>query len=211
MTVAEAGPARMIFTLGVAGLLSGATLVGAYTATYPMIERNKAAALEAALYKVLPSAESRKAFVVEDDVLVAFASEDGSLPQGEAIYAGYDASGRRVGFAIPAMGPGFQDNIGLLYGFDPVERKVTGMRVLQSLETPGLGDKIIKDDHFVGEFEGLAVDPEIVLVKDGGDGLPNEVDSITGATISSKAIVAIINAGNARWLDLLPKGGEEGP
>jgi len=209
--IAEAGPVRMIFTLGVAGLLSGTALVGIYTVTLPQIERNKAAALEAALYQVLPGAVTRKAFVVKDDALVAYESPDGSLPKGEAVFAGYDASGHRVGFAIPATGPGFQDNIGLLYGFDPVTRKITGMRVLQSLETPGLGDKIVKDAKFVGEFEGLAVDPTIVLVKGGGNGLPNEVDAITGATISSRAVVSILNAGDARWLDLLPADGEENP
>ncbi|MHC4142111.1 MAG: FMN-binding protein, partial [Planctomycetota bacterium] len=46
-------------------------------------------------------------------------------------------------------------------------------------------------------------EPEIVVVKDGRDA-DNEVDAITGATISSKAVVKIINEANTRWLDLLP-------
>jgi electron transport complex protein RnfG len=44
------------------------------------------------------------------------------------------------------------------------------------------------------------VDPEVVLVK-AGRTRDNEVDAISGATISSKAIVRIINDANERWMD----------
>jgi len=64
--------------------------------------------------------------------------------------------------------------------------------VLESKETPGLGDKIEKDSSFVNEFEG--VQAPLVGVKSGqAEGDPNEVDTITGATISSEAIIDIIN------------------
>ena len=74
------------------------------------------------------------------------------------------------------------------------------MEVLESKETPGLGDKIIKDMVFKENFSKLSVDPEIVSVPTGTRSAPNEVDTITGATISSKAVVSIINATNERWL-----------
>jgi electron transport complex protein RnfG len=77
------------------------------------------------------------------------------------------------------------------------------MEVLESKETPGLGDKIIKDLEFVGSFRDLAVDPELVAVKKGRTH-ENEVDAISGATISSNAVVRIINESNARWLERLP-------
>ena len=82
------------------------------------------------------------------------------------------------------------------------------MRVLESRETPGLGDKIYKDESFVSNFEQLSVDPEIVVVADGRDA-DHEVDAITGATISSKAVVKIINQANSEWLDALPSPGSE--
>jgi len=75
---------------------------------------------------------------------------------------------------------------------------VTGMYVLESRETPGLGDKIFKDEAFVANFRALAVDPEIVLVK-GGRTADNEVDAITGATISSRAVVKILNTAHEAW------------
>jgi electron transport complex protein RnfG len=121
-----------------------------------------------------------------------------------ALFGGYDDKGRLLGYAIPSAGPGFQDTIRLIYGYLPAERLVVGMEILESRETPGLGDKIYKDTAFVANFRTLAVDPEIVTVKKGTKSAPNEVNAITGATISSKAVVRIINEGNARWLERLP-------
>jgi electron transport complex protein RnfG len=65
------------------------------------------------------------------------------------------------------------------------------MKVLESKETPGLGDKIEKDQVFVGQFSGAQ--PPLVGVKKGKRSGPREVDMITGATISSKAVIRIIN------------------
>jgi len=76
-------------------------------------------------------------------------------------------------------------------------------RILESRETPGLGDKIYKDADFVANFRSLSVEPEILAVKKGTKSAANEVDAITGATISSKAVVRIINEGNAKWLPRL--------
>ena len=209
MSAPDAGPARMLGTLGVAGLCSGLAVVGIFLVTQPRIERNRAEALEAAIFRVLAGARSRAAFVLRDAELVPFESPGGELPKEEAVYAGYDDAGALVGFAIPAEGAGFQDTIKLIYGFDAGARRVVGMEVLESRETPGLGDKIIKDQSFVENFRNLAVDPEIALVKAGRSN-ENEVDAISGATISSKAVVRIINAANDRWSErvaALTKGG----
>lgn len=202
MAAPQAGPLRMMITLGIAGLCSGLAIVGIFLVTQPMIERNRAEALEAAIYRVLEGARSRVAFVVREGKLARFESPDDSLPKEEAVYAGYDETGALVGFAVPAEGAGFQDTIKLLYGYSVDRKRVVGMEVLESRETPGLGDKIIKDQDFVGNFRDLAVSPEIVAVKSGRT-KDNEVDAISGATISSVAVVRIINDSNARWLERL--------
>ena len=80
---------------------------------------------------------------------------------------------------------------------------IIGMEVLESKETPGLGDKIFKDQDFVANFSALNIDPEIVAVGSGKKTASHEVDSISGATISSKAVVKIINQGNDQWLELI--------
>jgi electron transport complex protein RnfG len=125
------------------------------------------------------------------------------------IYGGYDEQGDFVGYAIPAAGPGFQDTIAILYGYEPGAKLVVGMEVLESRETPGLGDKIYKDAVFVGGFSALSVEPQIVAVKKGTKSGANEIDAITGATISSKAVVRIINETHAVWSAQLPPPGSE--
>jgi electron transport complex protein RnfG len=183
-------------------------LVGIFLATAPRIERNRAEALEAAIFQVLDGARERAAFVLRDGAVERFEGPAASLPRARAVYAGYDENGRLVGYAIPAEGPGFQDTIKLIYGYDPVRGRVIGLHVLESRETPGLGDKIVKDAAFLEGFRDLSVTPEVVAVKRGRS-RDNEVDAISGATISSLAVVRIVNQANARWAEALAAAADD--
>jgi electron transport complex protein RnfG len=203
------GPARLILTLGGAGFLSGLLLVTVYLATKPIIERNQAEALEAAIYRVVPGSTTRKAFELKDGKLVAVESSGNALPSGEVIYGAYNDQDQLVGYAIPTEGSGFQDTIKLIYGFDPHTQKIVGMEVLDSRETPGLGDKIIKDQNFLDNFKSLSVEPEVVAVKHGEKTKDNEIDSISGATISSKAVAKIIQQADLRYLPAINAATQE--
>ena len=130
MNAPEAGSLRMLGTLGIAGMCSGLAVVGIFLLTLPRIERNRAEALEAAIFRVLDGARSRVAFVMRGAALVRFESPDGGIPKEEAVYAGYDEAGALLGFAIPAEGAGFQDTIKLIYGYDAGAQRVVGMEVL---------------------------------------------------------------------------------
>lgn len=200
----EPSSGRLIATLGIAGLLSGIVLVGSYLFTLPIIQANRAQALQEAIYRVLPGTSRYQPLVLEGGRLVA--GEPGQTAKGEEaprVFAGYDGTGKLTGFAISAKEPGFQDVISGIFGFDPVDDAVIGFEVLESKETPGLGDKIMKDDAFKANFGRLAVEPEIVTVKSGARQRPNEVEAITGATISSKAVVRLLNKGLEEWRPLL--------
>jgi len=210
-TVKRAGPFRLVATLGVAGFASGLILVSVFLVTQPLILRNEAEALERAIYKVVPGSESRKIFIPEGEKLVPFQETGGRIPTENAVYGAYDKAGNLLGYGIPSDGPGFQDTIKLIYGYDPVKKRIIGMEILDSRETPGLGDKIFKDENFVNNFKDLAIEPEVVAVKPGNKSAPNEVDTISGATISSKAVIKIINEGNSRWIKLLDTIESEGP
>ena len=199
---------RLVLTLAIAGLISGIAIIGIYESTLPTITANKARELREAVFKVLPGVSRMQQLVWRRGELVA--AEDLQKDE-QAVYGGYDENGEFVGYAIPGAGPGFQDTIGLLYGYAPDEDLVLGMEVLESRETPGLGDKIYKDDDFVGSFRALSIDPEIVAVKKGTSSRPNEIDAITGATISSKAVVRIINETHREWAERLPPPGAEPP
>jgi len=197
----EPSSGRLIATLGVGGLISGLLIVAVFEATLPTITEYQARVLREAVFRVLPGVARMQPLVYGDSGLRAAGDGDGDTAE---VFAGYDTADRFVGYAIPGDGPGFQDTIRLLYGYSPKSRRVVGMEVLDSRETPGLGDKIYKDAEFVGNFRSLAVDPEIVAVKKGTKSGDNEVDAITGATISSKAVVRIINETHREWAPRLP-------
>ena len=197
---------RLVLTLAIAGLVSGIAIIGIYESTLPTITANKARELREAVFKVLPGVSQMQALVYRDSELVVVAVPEKDEP---VIYGGYDEQGDFAGYAMPAAGPGFQDTIGILYGYQPAEKIVVGMEVLESRETPGLGDKIYKDAVWVAGFSALSVEPEIFAVKKGTKSQPNEIDAITGATISSKAVVRIINEAHVAWSAQLPPPGAE--
>jgi electron transport complex protein RnfG len=207
MSAAPASPSsmRLVLTLAIAGLISGVAIIGIYETTLPTITANKARELREAVFKVLPGVTDMQPLVYRDGALVV------SEPAKDepVVYGGYGEDGTFIGYAMPGAGPGFQDTIALLYGYQPAEKRVVGMEILESRETPGLGDKIYKDMDFVDEFYALAIEPEIVAVKKGTKTADNHVDAITGATISSKAVVRIINETHAAWAGQLPPAGNE--
>ncbi len=197
---------RLVMTLAVAGLLSGLVLVGVYLATLPRIQANQAAALQRAVFQVVPGAASMRRFVWTGEALDPDAEKGGA---NTVTFAAWGEDGEFLGWAIPGEGSGFQDTIALIFGYDPAQGLVVGMRVLESRETPGLGDKIFKDAAFVAGFDDLKPVPEVVVVKTGMRAQPNELDGITGATISSKAVAKIVTATAALWIPRLPEPGNE--
>ena len=193
---------KLISALGIAGLFSGVVLVGTFIYTNPMIIANKEAATQRAIFNVLPGCESFTTFILEEDKLQELSS-DAEEGEGKAntlkVYAGYNNANELIGFAIPGSEPGFQDIIGAMFGYDGINKVVIGFEVLESKETPGLGDKIFKDQAFQTNFTKLSVEPEIIAVKNGEKSKANEIEAITGATISSKAVVRLINNTLLNW------------
>lgn len=199
---------RMIATLGIAGVCSGFLLSASHQVTKPIIDANKAEQLRQSVFEVVPGSSTVQRLVYRDGSLTPIADmEKTDLP---VLFGAYDGAGDFRGYGIMNQGAGFADQIVLIYGFEPASQRVVGMQVLSSKETPGLGDKIYKDDAFVSNFSSLISNPPILVVKDGRDA-DNEVDAITGATISSKAVVKIINESVTFWKDKLPAPGSEPP
>jgi len=182
---------RMIVSLGGAGALAGLLIVVVYTLTLGPIEAHKAEVLRLAVSEVLNDPARYETLYATPQGVSQSLAEAGTEGSAEKIYLGFDAEGRPTGVAVKAAAAGFQDVITLIYGFDPATGELMGMKVLESKETPGLGDKIEKDLAFVSQFQGAA--PPLAAVKR-ATGASGEVDAITGATISSRAVVRIINA-----------------
>lgn len=183
---------RLVATLAVAGAMAGLFIFVVFAWADPRIQAHRAEVLREAVQEVLGAPDSFQTLWVHEGRLVEEAPAGADTTRMEKVFLGLDGGGTPVGFAIPGAEPGFQDIVSLIFGYDVREGKVLGMRVLESKETPGLGDKIIKDSAFVAEFDDTPAPLE--GVKPGaGDGDPNEVDMITGATISSRTVIEIIN------------------
>jgi electron transport complex protein RnfG len=193
----EPSSTTLVAAISIAGFLSGLIIIAIYLATFDTIAENKARELREAVFRVLPGVTQMQKLRYDGEQLVVM--PEGARDDADTIYGGYDAEGHFVGYAIPNAGPGFQDTISVLYGYDPSARKMVGMWILDSRETPGLGDKIYKDAAFVANFDDLVMAPQIIAVKRGTRANPNEIDAITGATISSKAVVRIMNEAHAFW------------
>jgi electron transport complex protein RnfG len=102
------------------------------------------------------------------------------------------AQGNEVaGWVVKAGGQGYADKLELLVGVDADVQKITGLFVLEQKETPGLGNKII-EPQWRGQFTGKATDSQLQVVKGHGED-PATIDAITGATISSRSVTAIVN------------------
>lgn len=182
---------RLLATLGAAGGLAGFLIVFVYGWTQPIIQRNKAERLAAAVEEVLERPARYDTLYVVDGQLTKDLPEGADPAKLEAVYEGYGDDGRAIGFAIPAAEPGFQDVIELIFGYDPGSQALLGMKVLDSKETPGLGSKIESDTGFVNQF-GRVKAPIKGVKSRNATGDPHEIDMITGATISSRAVIRII-------------------
>jgi electron transport complex protein RnfG len=197
----EVSPFRLLMTLGLAGALAGALLVFVFQWSEPLIQAYDAQVLQEAVTEVLKGPDRFESVFVVDGSLTTQVPEGVDTLGLDKIYLGYDQAGNPVGYAMTHDGFGFQDLIRVIFGYDAEAGQVLGMKVLGHAETPGLGNKI-EDQPFVGEFDG--VNAPIAGVKpDRNTGAPDQVDMITGVTISSKAVIRIINERIAGMADLL--------
>jgi electron transport complex protein RnfG len=112
------------------------------------------------------------------------------------IYEGKDEGGKTVGYAIVRKGAGFSDSIKLIFGVNEDFSKIYSLKVLEQKETPGLGAKIMDKRSFLQFWQDKSLAEPIEYSKPPKPGEhleENEVNAITGATISSEAVVAAVN------------------
>jgi electron transport complex protein RnfG len=202
---------RLVATLAVAGALAGLLIVLVNLHTKPIIDKYKAEQLKLAVYEVLPGVERYDTFYLVNDELALALPAGAKESEFKRVYIGRDSTGQATGVAISRGESGFQDVIMVIFGYDPVNNTLSGMKILDSKETPGLGDKIFKDMDFVDQFFAGPETPLLGVKSGAGKGQPNEIDMITGATISSKAVIGIINHALEEWKPILDKGIPEVP
>ncbi|MDA3860782.1 MAG: FMN-binding protein [Melioribacteraceae bacterium] len=179
---------KMIFTLSIIGIISGSLLSKLSGWAEPKIAKHRLEDTKKAIFLVQPKANTYKKIESLDFELYKVSIND-SL----------------IGYALPYSGSGFQGNIRLMIGLDCNLIKITGMRVLEQVETPGLGTKVT-EESFTCQFIDLVTNPLIECIKGAKATKVNEVEAITGATISSKAVLRIINTGLGELRSLKAEG-----
>lgn len=200
----------MIKTLGIVATVCGLIIVSAYQGTYSAVEANKRFALERAVFKVVPGAKSIAGYYAGPNGVMPAAGAE--APAGSIkFYAAYDAGGTLTGIAAEGAAKGYADVVRILYGYSPGCRCITSIGAVSMRETPGIGDKILTDKEFLANFQALdvqlnreltALANEVKAVKHGTKSKAWEIDAISGATITSRAVGKAINE-SAR--SLLPK------
>jgi electron transport complex protein RnfG len=206
----QTSPWEMYRSIVGIGAFCALLIVSVYIATAPQIKINQERFLAAAVAEVLAAAETTVPVVLDGGGRLVTADEPAGLP----VFLGYDANGQLAGAVLAAEGMGYQDIIRVLYAYSFEQKAITGMKVLESKETPGLGDKVEKEPHFIANFEALDARPAadgsslahpIVTVKEGEKTEPWQIDGITGATITSEAIGDILNNSAQRWVPILER------
>ena len=178
--------AKLGLTLLLVTVIAGAALSVVNNITKPRIEEQKRLATERALIAALPTADKAAIDPFPDKDTLRY-------------YIGYTDTLRNkiAGYAFIAKKSGYSSEIQTMVGVDTAGT-IIGIKIIQQVETPGLGTKIEEvhygettpwfQQQFVGKsVTGLAVD------KDGG-----EITSVTGATISSRAVTNSISEGLKR-------------
>jgi electron transport complex protein RnfG len=204
----------MIRTLGLVSAICGLIIVGTYEITLPAAQANRRIALERAVFKVLPGAKSIAEFHIPPGGALAPAGAGDPPPGTIKFYAAYDDAGKLAGIAAEGAAKGYADTVRVMFGYAPNCRCVVGIGVVSMRETPGIGDKIITDKDFLANFQALdvklnaelsALANEVKVVKHGSKTQPWQIDAISGATITSRAVGKGINdAAQALLPKLLP-------
>jgi len=108
------------------------------------------------------------------------------------IYKAVSEANECVGWSFEAVGSGFADKIKLVIALDKSLEEIAGFDVLSSNETPGFGDQI-KYDYFRDQFEGAPAGQLKLVTVGEPDEIDSEIVAISGATISSEAVVEIVS------------------
>lgn len=191
---------KLLLTLTLAGAIAGLAVVLLYQWTLPGIEAYKAGVLRVAIEEVLHAPQRADTLWLRNGTLTATRPSEADVRRTERVYRGYDGAGRPMGFAIRVVEPGFSEAIHLLIGYDAATRTLLGMKVLESKETPGIADKIEKPvftSQFAGRLAPLAGIKASERERLGRD--RNAVLMLTGATISSRAVLKGINRAIEHW------------
>lgn len=185
-------------------LIAGVVLSGVYEMTKERIAEQQMAASAASYKEVCPDAAS---FAYDDKLNAAIEALDGEIYGtdfgkvyiNEAV-VGKDGSGAEAGYVLSVTSAdGFGGNhITISVGL-AADGTVNGISFTELNETAGLG-MLCDEDAFKGQFAGVKTE-RFILNKAGGSTAENEIDTVSGASTSSGAVVNAVNAALAFYAE----------
>lgn len=177
----------MIKVLGAISLLCGLLIVVSNVTTLARIRQNQEIIMRESVTHLLPGLQKQVIYGVGDsgDLKILPGVEGENVKR---FFAGYDGSGKFLGVVVEASDRGYADLISAMYAYQPEKKIITGFQVVDMRETPGLGSRIGTDEKFGENFKELDASHPIKTVKHGTKQNPWEIDAISGATISSRAV-----------------------
>jgi len=172
-------------------LVLGFALGLVYEVTKAPIAAADAATAQAAYKEVFVDADSFEEFVFDEAEAATLMEENGYSDEITGVQEAKDASGTTLGYVITVIAKdASQANITFSVGIQN-DGTVNGYAITDIAETPGLGDKV-KTEEFSGQFSGKLVESFTVVKQ--APAADNEIESVSGATISSKAMANGVNA-----------------
>jgi Na+-transporting NADH:ubiquinone oxidoreductase subunit C len=172
----------MIVFVLVLGSILTAALVAVNYLTTPLIEKNEEIATKTSILKALniPFAP--------ENVEETFSNNVEQRQQNGTTY--YVTKEQTIAF--PYSGSGLWGPIEGIIAIQPDFERLKGITISRQEETPGLGSRITEAEY-LAQFEGKRFSGGLKLVQPGRSSADNEIDSITGATMTTEAFVKILN------------------
>lgn len=181
----------LIFCI-IMGTGSGVLLVGINAFTAVRIAKNEELRLKSSVLDVLGIP-----YTISDVLDVFKANVEALERGGKTIYVGKDHA-----IVFEFSGPGVWGTITGIISINPDHKTIRNLKILHQEETPGLGARIASTEY-LDQFKNKEAIPALVFTPPGKAKANNEIDTITGATYSSKALEKLLNKSIADNISLL--------
>lgn len=165
--------------------VSAVVLAASNNATAGVIAKVEAEANNVARRQVIPQAESFKP--IDESKLNEIKNESNNILE---IFVGMSNEKEAVGYTIKTSTSGYGGDVEVITGIS-LDGKITGITVVKHQETPGLGANSTKPE-FQNQFKDKLVDKELAVVKTEVRE-SNEIQALTGATITSRGVTSGVN------------------
>lgn len=195
---------QMIVFVLVLGSVLTTALVSVHAITEPRIKKNLKMKVEGSVLKAagIDFTEDTRSEVfsreIEEKVFADKFQDKGVAEEDKKKF--YVTTAGEMIFEY--RGSGLQDEIYGAIAFERDLETIKGITIIKQNETPGLGGRI-KEAAFLDQFKGKKMFPELRITGEGKAGGDNEVNGMTGATMSCNAFEEVLNEESQYYIEAI--------